>query len=163
MAFVNMAFVNMAFARMVVGVGVRRAHDYHCICVTMQIQEWLNSITMHEKLVNPAPDEEHSQIAAETFRMLADATRVRILWALFQQELSVNALAEHVGAAPSAVSQHLAKLRLAGLVESRREGTFAYYSAKDSHVRTLLAQALYYAEHVTGTAEDTSGHHGTGY
>ena len=107
---------------------------------------------MHEKLVNPIPDEEHSQIAAETFRMLADATRVRILWALFHDELSVNALAEHVGAVPTAVSQHLAKLRLAGLVSRRREGTFVYYSASDAHVKALVAQALYYAEHVSGTA-----------
>lgn len=84
--------------------------------------------------------------------MLSDATRVKILWALFQGESSVNALAELVGAAPTAVSQHLAKLRLAGLVESRRQGTFAYYWATDTHVNRLLAEALSHAEHITGVA-----------
>ncbi|WP_159549417.1 metalloregulator ArsR/SmtB family transcription factor [Citricoccus sp. K5] len=103
-------------------------------------------------LVHAAPDDDHARIAAETFRMLSDATRVKILWALFQGESSVNALAELVGAAPTAVSQHLSKLRLAGLVDSRREGTFAYYSATDAHVNRLLAEALSHAEHITGTA-----------
>nr|WP_255459511.1 metalloregulator ArsR/SmtB family transcription factor [Micrococcus sp. TA1] len=97
-------------------------------------------------------------MAAETFRMLADPTRVKILWALFQGECSVNVLAELVGAAPTVVSQHLAKLRLAGLVSSRREGTFAYYSATDAHVHRLLAEALSHAEHLTGAATGADPH-----
>lgn len=84
--------------------------------------------------------------------MLSDPTRVKILWALSRGESSVNALAELVGAAPTAVSQHLSKLRLSGLVDNRREGTFAYYSATDAHVHRLLAEALSHAEHITGTA-----------
>ena len=90
--------------------------------------------------------------------MLADPTRVKILWALFAQESSVNVLAESVGATPAAVSQHLAKLRLAGLVESRREGTYAYYRASDAHVRRLLAETLSHAEHVTGAASGDDPH-----
>ncbi|MFG3600828.1 hypothetical protein [Micromonospora chersina] len=43
--------------------------------------------------------------------------------------------------------EHLAKLRLAGLVKGRREGTFVHYSAADSHVRALLAEALFHADH----------------
>ena len=113
---------------------------------------------MHDELVHPAPDDEHARIAAETFRMLSDATRVKILWALFQGESSVNALAELVGAAPTAVSQHLAKLRLAGLVQSRRQGTFAYYWATDTHVNRLLAEALSHAEHITGAAPADASH-----
>ena len=64
-----------------------------------------------------------------------------------QGESSVACLAELVGAAPTAVSQHLAKLRLAGLVRGRREGTFVFYSAADEHVRELLAEALRHADH----------------
>jgi DNA-binding transcriptional ArsR family regulator len=90
--------------------------------------------------------------------MLSDPTRVKILWALFHQEASVNTLAEMVGAAPTAVSQHLAKLRLAGLVKSRRDGTFAFYSATDAHVRRLLSEALSHAEHVTGVATGADPH-----
>jgi DNA-binding transcriptional ArsR family regulator len=93
------------------------------------------------------PNEEQVHLAAEGFRLLADPTRIKILWALLQGETSVACLAELVGASPTAVSQHLAKLRLAGLVRGRREGTFVHYSAGDSHVRALLAEALFHADH----------------
>jgi DNA-binding transcriptional ArsR family regulator len=93
------------------------------------------------------PNEEQVHLAAETFRLLADPTRMKILWALLQGESSVACLAELVGAAPTAVSQHLAKLRLSGLVKGRREGTFVYYSAADVHVRRLLDEALFHADH----------------
>ena len=59
-------------------------------------------------------------LAVEVFRMLADATRIRILWALIGRELSVNELAGEVGKLPAAVSQHLAKLRMTRLVQTRR-------------------------------------------
>lgn len=104
------------------------------------------------------PDDDHARIATDTFRMLADPTRVKILWALLQQESSVGALAEAVGASPTAVSQHLSKLRLAGLVDSRREGTFVHYSAADGHVHRLLAEALSHAEHVSGAAAGDDPH-----
>ncbi|WP_410610960.1 ArsR/SmtB family transcription factor [Amycolatopsis sp. lyj-109] len=94
------------------------------------------------------PTEEQVHLAAESFRLLADPTRIKVLWALLQGESSVACLAELAGAAPTSVSQHLAKLRLAGLVKGRREGTFVYYSAADNHVRGLLAQALHHADHV---------------
>lgn len=106
----------------------------------------------------PVPTDEHADLAAGTFRMLADPTRVKILWALLQGESSVTALAELVGSSSTAVSQHLAKLRLAGLVGSRREGTFIYYSARDPHIHRLLAETLSHAEHVTGVAPDTEEH-----
>jgi len=93
------------------------------------------------------PNEEQANLAAESFRMLADATRVKLLWALLQGESSVTCLAELVGATPTAVSQHLAKLRLARLVKTRREGTFVFYSAADVHVRRLLDEALFHADH----------------
>jgi DNA-binding transcriptional ArsR family regulator len=79
--------------------------------------------------------------------MLADPTRIKLLWALLQGESLVTCLAELVGAGPTAVSQHLAKLRLAGFVRGRRQGTFVYYTAADEHVRALLAEALFHAEH----------------
>jgi DNA-binding transcriptional ArsR family regulator len=104
------------------------------------------------------PTDQHAQLAADSFRMLADPTRVRILWILLHQESNVTALATAVDASSPAVSQHLAKLRLAGLVESRREGTFIYYSATSSHVRRLLAEALAHAEHVTGEATGSDPH-----
>ncbi|CAB4924135.1 unannotated protein [freshwater metagenome] len=93
------------------------------------------------------PSDDQVDLAVEAFRMLADRKRIKILWALLHGESSVNDLAEVVGATSSAVSQHLAKLRLAGLVQVRREGTFAYYTAADEHVHRLLDEALFHADH----------------
>ncbi|PIB73152.1 ArsR/SmtB family transcription factor [Mycolicibacterium brumae] len=94
------------------------------------------------------PSDDDVARAAETFRMLGDPTRIKVLWALLQGENSVACLAELAEVAPAVVSQHLAKLRLAGLVKGRREGTFIYYSAaEDSDALQLLRQAL------TGAAE----------
>jgi len=62
-------------------------------------------------------------LVVEVFRMLADATRVQVLWALVSREMSVSDLATHVGKPAPSVSQHLAKLRMARLVRTRREGT----------------------------------------
>ncbi|GAA1286426.1 metalloregulator ArsR/SmtB family transcription factor [Saccharothrix xinjiangensis] len=111
---------------------------------------------MHTSLSDfDMPNEEQVHLAAESFRLLADPTRIKVLWALLQGESSVACLAELAGAAPTAVSQHLAKLRLAGLVKGRREGTFVYYSAANDHVHGLLKQALFHADHVDrDTSED---------
>jgi DNA-binding transcriptional ArsR family regulator len=87
-------------------------------------------------------------VAVESFRLLADPTRVRLLWALLQGELSVNELADVVGAQPSAISHHLAKLRLARLVRPRREGTRMYYTMENVHVSQLLREGLFHADHV---------------
>lgn len=100
------------------------------------------------------PNEEQADLAAESFRMLADPTRIKILWALLQGESSVTCLAELVGARPTTVSQHLAKLRLASLVKGRRQGTFVYYSAADVHVRKLLSEALFHADHTDRALPD---------
>jgi DNA-binding transcriptional ArsR family regulator len=104
---------------------------------------------MHASLPDfDMPNEEQVHLAAESFRLLADPTRIKVLWALLQGESSVACLGELAGVSPTAVSQHLAKLRLAGLVKGRREGTFVYYSAADEHVRRLLKQALFHADHI---------------
>jgi len=88
------------------------------------------------------PDEEQVARAVETFRMLSDPTRIKILWALLQGETSVACLADLAAVTPAVVSQHLAKLRLAGLVKGRREGTFVYYSPTDPEALGVLDQAL---------------------
>ena len=84
-------------------------------------------------------------------KLLADPTRLRIVWALLHGEHSVNELADHVGARPPAVSQHLAKLRAATLVRTRRDGNRIYYAARNEHIEHLAAEALLQADHlVTG-------------
>lgn len=85
--------------------------------------------------------------AAASLRLLADPTRIKILWALAQGESNVGCLADITGVSPTGVSQHLAKLRLAGLVSTRRQGTFVYYTVADAHVARLLADAVDHAAH----------------
>lgn len=92
------------------------------------------------------PDDQVGLIV-EVFRMLADATRVQVLWALTNREMSVNELAEHVGKPAPSVSQHLAKLRMARLVRTRREGTTIFYSMENEHVCQLVTDAVFNAEH----------------
>ena len=92
-------------------------------------------------------DDDQVGLIVEVFRMLADVTRVHVLWALVDRELSVNELAEFVGKPASSVSQHLAKLRMARLVSTRRAGTTIYYSLENEHVRQLVTDAVCNAEH----------------
>lgn len=103
--------------------------------------------------------EQQVATAAATLKLLADPTRLRILWALLHGEHSVGPLAQHVGASAAGVSQHLAKLRLARLVETRREGNRVYYVADNDHVRRLVKEALFHADHVVeGLGNQADGH-----
>ena len=92
-------------------------------------------------------EEDQVSLIVEVFRMLADATRIQVLWALTDGELSVNDLAERVGKPAPSVSQHLAKLRMARLVRTRRAGTTIFYSLENDHVRQLVLDAVFNAEH----------------
>src|SRR5207245_11438324 len=84
---------------------------------------------------------------AEVFRLLGGATRVQVLWALVDREMSVNDLASHIGKPAPSVSQHLAKLRMARLVRTRRDGTTIYYSLDNDHIGQLVTDAVFNAEH----------------
>lgn len=103
------------------------------------------------------PDGEFVELAVEVFAMLADATRVRIILALRDaEELSVNTLAEAVNKSPAAVSQHLAKLRLARIVATRHDGQRVFYRLENEHASRLVSDAIFQAEHSLG---GTPRHH----
>ena len=114
------------------------AHRWHTICVD----------TKREGV----PSDSEFVAAAETLKLLADPTRLRVVWALLHGEHSVNELADHVGVRSAAVSQHLAKLRLAGLVRTRRAGNHIFYLAENEHIERLAAEALLQADHVVAGA-----------
>ncbi len=76
--------------------------------------------------------------AAAAFGLLASSARLHLMWALSQGESDVTHLADRVGGALPAVSQHLAKLKLAGLVRSRREGRRQVYYVDDPDVVTVV-------------------------
>ena len=89
--------------------------------------------------------------AAAAFGLLASPARLHIGWALAQGESDVSGLAERVGGALPAVSQHLAKLKLAGLVRSRREGRRVVYLLDDPDVVTMVRWLV-------GQVAERSGH-----
>ncbi|MEU1625272.1 metalloregulator ArsR/SmtB family transcription factor [Streptomyces sp. NPDC020096] len=97
--------------------------------------------------------------AVAVLKAVADPTRFRLLWALSQQELPVGKLADLVGAHVAAVSQHLAKLRTAGLVASRRDGTRIFYRISGEHVRGLLEEVVVVAR---SGGDDSTGPGGSG-
>ena len=83
--------------------------------------------------------------AADVLRQLADPTRLRILWLLADGPRDVSSLTEQVDASRSSVSQHLGRLRLAGLVRADRDGRRMHYRLASDELRALVDQALRYA------------------
>ncbi len=83
------------------------------------------------------------QQAAATFGLLASTMRLNIVWVLAHGEADVGTLAELTGGTVQAVSQHLAKLKLAGLVRSRREGRHQVYLVTDPQLTQLVRQMVH--------------------
>jgi DNA-binding transcriptional ArsR family regulator len=85
------------------------------------------------------PSTAETERLADWFKVMGDATRTRILYALLEAgELCVCDLAAAVDVAESTVSHALRWLRTAGIVRARRAGRMIFYSLDDEHVRMLL-------------------------
>jgi DNA-binding transcriptional ArsR family regulator len=95
-----------------------------------------------------ALDDATRDVAVNTLRMLADGTRLSLLWHLRAGELTVTDLCRLTERPAPAVSQHLAKLRLAGLVRTRREGTQVHYRLATSHVGQLVDDVVAHTQHL---------------
>lgn len=99
----------------------------------------------------PAPIDDvaaRATVASEVLKLLANASRLRIVYALLERERSVTDLAGCIDASVPATSQHLHRMRTAQVVRDRRDGTTVYYSLLDNHVAELVVQALEHAGHV---------------
>lgn len=95
-----------------------------------------------------APLDERAALAiAETMQALATPSRVRLLYALRDTELSVNELAEAAGLTPAGTSQQLRILRHLRFVASRRDGQTIRYRLHDEHARILLDEIRNHLEH----------------
>ena len=88
------------------------------------------------------PNEEMLYDLADLFKVFADTTRIKILFALMGRELCVAHIAEMVNATQSAVSHQLRILKQAHLVKFQRDGKNINYSLADDHVYTMLAQGM---------------------
>lgn len=104
----------------------------------------------HENLVHQIehgmPGEDIMRDLADFYKVFGDATRIKILCALFQAESCVCGLAEAIGMTQSAVSHQLRILKQMKLVKNRREGKTIYYSLADAHIQSILNQGM---EHIT--------------
>ena len=103
----------------------------------------------HEELLlrvrTELPTDELLSDLSDLFKIFADSTRVKILYALFESEMCVCDIAEVLGVTVSAVSHQMRVLKSAKLVKFRKEGKSVFYSLADEHVGSILAQGM---EHV---------------
>ena len=88
------------------------------------------------------PDEAQLYDLAELFKVFGDATRIRILYVLFESEMCVCDIAELLNMTQSAISHQLRVLKQARLVRARREGKTVFYFLADDHVRTIIGQGM---------------------
>ena len=104
----------------------------------------------HEELLlrvrTELPTDELLSDLSDLFKIFADSTRVKILYALFESEMCVCAIAELLGMTQSAISHQLRILKNAKLVSSRRDGKSVIYSLADEHVRTIIGQGREHIE-----------------
>ncbi|WJI09270.1 winged helix-turn-helix transcriptional regulator [Methanobacterium sp. CWC-01] len=90
------------------------------------------------------PDEVFNHVS-DDFKVLGDRTRVKMLFALSQEELCVCDLSNILGLSESAISHQLRQLRNRNMVKYRREGKMAYYSLADQHVVQFLKMGVEHA------------------
>lgn len=105
----------------------------------------------HNNLAVANPSQQPSQgerwtVAADVLRHLADPTRLHLL-RLLSTEQDVSTLTDQVSASRSSVSQHLGRLRLAGLVQARRDGRRMLYRLTSDHLAALIDEVLQFADH----------------
>ncbi len=104
--------------------------------------ESCNSTIIHKEIVKKVkeslPDEEVLYNLADLFKAFSDSTRIKILYALFQEELCVCDLAALLDMTQSAISHQLRVLKSNRLVKFRREGKVIYYSLSDDHIKHIF-------------------------
>ena len=89
---------------------------------------------------------EQSEELAQLYKVFGDATRIRIMHCLLEEEMCVSSLSERLDMTQSAISHQLKLLKMNKLVKSRREGKQMYYSLSDDHVSGIIAMGF---EHIT--------------
>ena len=91
------------------------------------------------------PDDSQIARIAETYRLLGDRTRLRVMLACLRGPIAVGDIAETLGVSPSLVSHHLRLLRSARLVRGTRRNKQVFYEAEDDHIAHMLTDMI---EHV---------------
>lgn len=92
------------------------------------------------------PPDEILYDLAELFKIFGDTTRIKILYALFEDELCVSEIADLLGVTQTAVSHQLRILKTNKLVKFRKEGKMVYYSLSDEHVTGIINMGMEHVE-----------------
>jgi ArsR family transcriptional regulator, lead/cadmium/zinc/bismuth-responsive transcriptional repressor len=101
------------------------------------------------KRIKNSIEKENTQAVAQIFKALSDDTRVRIAFALYEEEeLCVCDVANIAGSTTATASHHLRLLRNLGLAKYRKEGKLVYYSLDDDHVKQLIRIAFEHQKEV---------------
>ncbi len=104
----------------------------------------------HTELLNHVkdglPSDETLQDLGDLFKVFGDTTRIKIMYALYENEMCVCAIADLLNMTQSAISHQLKTLKDANLVEGRRDGKEIFYRLSDDHVKSIIAQGY---EHIT--------------
>lgn len=98
------------------------------------------------KVMEQQPDEEILYDLVELFKVFGDSTRIRILYAMFDNEMCVNDIAKLLNLSQSSVSHQLRILKSSKLVKFRRDGKSIYYSLDDEHVRAIISMGMEHVE-----------------
>ena len=94
------------------------------------------------KAKKTALSDDHAMALADLFRLLGDASRLRIVVACLRAPLAVSEIAERLGLSVSLVSHHLRLLKGARLVRAERQGKQVFYGADDEHVRRMIEDMI---------------------
>lgn len=105
---------------------------------------------IHEEVVNRVksiiPEDGIIYDLAEFFKVFADSTRMKIIYALMEKELCVCDIAAIVGTTQSAISHQLRILKQSKLVKYRKEGKIVYYSLDDEHISQIVKKGREHIE-----------------
>ncbi len=93
----------------------------------------------------PLPDDKIISLIAETYRLLGDPTRLKIVLTCLEGPIAVGNIAKAIGASQSLVSHHLRHLRAARLVRFTRRNKQVFYEAADAHIANILTDMLDHA------------------
>jgi DNA-binding transcriptional ArsR family regulator len=93
----------------------------------------------------PLPDDQHLTVIAETYRLLGDPTRLKVVLTCLEGPIAVGDIARATGASQSLVSHHLRLLRAARLVRGTRRNKQVFYEVEDDHIARMLTDMLAHA------------------
>ncbi len=108
---------------------------------------------MDEKFRAFAENDELIDSLSGIFKVMADPTRLKILYALMLGTCNVSKLVELLGMSQSSISHQLILLKQEGLIRSKKEGRKVFYSLDDDHVETLFTMGYTHAMHKIGQNE----------